>query len=69
MFALNSVQEAHELILICEAALENEFLKVLELWELQNEVVSQYIIREIDTDKRVSKEAQDLNHSIDLARL
>ena len=67
MFALDSVQETDDLIFICETAPENEFLKVLELGELQNEVVSKDIEGEVDTDKRVPKEAQNLNQSINWA--
>ena len=64
MLALNPVDETDYLIFICETAPEDEFLKVLKLGELQNEVVSKNIIGEVDTDKRVPKEAQDLYQSI-----
>ena len=67
MIALNPVNETDDLIFICETAPEDEFLKVLKLGELQNEVVSKDIIGEVDTDKRVPKEAQDLYQSINWA--
>ena len=69
MFALNSIQEANDLIFICETATECKFLKILELRKLYNEVVSQDIIREVDTDERAPKKVQDLYNSINWTRL